>query len=310
MFCKHLLYFFLSIIISGFLISCKEKKLLKNDLVVQPAAGSEYRVTTKLYTHLERSTRDALLAMNLVGNIEWSIGFEKVTIDTIEGYFKFNSIRNNLEIISPSSRNYEINTIDTLKALYEKNSKPYAALLENKHRFILINNRIELIDSTYFNLSEALPCAHKEDLVSEQFFLLFRDQAVLSYLEHLLLWQLPDTVSGSKTNSNLRIFQGLTLEVSDTLIVTGQNDQGIALKGTGSVAVWHGLSGIDGILSKKNQATGKSDILVSLNSQTGIPNYINIHVIASGKALNYQTMFPFDLETDIKHTLSDWKIEM
>jgi len=296
-------YAFLITIVFSFTYSCKQKNNVQSALNVQPEVGSEYQISTKVYTHLERRTRDAMLAMNLVGNIDWSLGFSNVNEDTIDGFFKLNAFRSNLETTSPSTRTYEINTMDTTKTLYGQNSKPYATLLKEKHRFVFVKNRAQIVDSSYFKLAEALPSAHQEDLVSEQFFLLFRDQAIEAYLEHVLSWHLPDTVSGSRFTADLRVFQGLTLEVNDTLQVKTSSSSEIDAEGKGGLKAWNGLHGVDGILSKKNKANGQSDIYLQLDAKSRIPIYVNIHLRASGEALNYQTMYPFKLEADIKHTL-------
>ncbi|MEZ5172403.1 MAG: hypothetical protein R2850_02535 [Bacteroidia bacterium] len=65
------------------------------------------------------------------------------------------------------------------------------------------------------------------------------------------------------------MFQGLTLELDDTLLVEQNNADEVKLTGSGNISAYR-LHGADGILSKKNKATGIHDIEVLLDLKNGI----------------------------------------
>ncbi|MEZ5172404.1 MAG: hypothetical protein R2850_02540 [Bacteroidia bacterium] len=117
------------------------------------------------------------------------------------GSIKINSLRCSMEISSPSQRTYEISTADSGSALYTVNSKPYTILENKSFDFNTFNGKPSFSDSTYYNLCEKLPSAHKEDAVSEQFFYCFIDQAIESYLDHILGWPVTDTTLGAEDRS-------------------------------------------------------------------------------------------------------------
>lgn len=289
------------------IISCDNTTENKEPIRIHLTPNSNYNVTSVFYTKLERLTRDGRIAMNMVSKINWSVFLHETIENSTSGSIKINSIRSSMEIFSPSQRTYEINTSDTSSSLFSVNSKPYTLLQNQEFEFKIRNNVPRFSDSTYFKLCEELPSAHREDLVSEQFFLLLRDQAFESYLDHILVWPVTDTTLGTAIGVKKLMFQGLTLELNDTVEVKQKISNELKLNGAGKLTAWHGLHGVDGILSKKNRANGINDIEVLFDLTNGIPKYVNIHLSANGKARNYETMYPFNLEADVKHTVSRMK---